>query len=137
MLNVIYTIKACMLILYTRLTLGLTVQRLVRYLAIYVAIGWCVTEIAFFTACRPFNGYWAMPPPDPQCTTLQHYALVQGCFNVSSDALMLCIPLPLITRLAMPWKQKGVLLVIFSMGIFVILAALLTKIFNLTNIWDP
>jgi hypothetical protein len=137
MLNVIYTIKACMLILYTRLTLGLTVQRLVKYLAIYVAIGWCATEIAFFTACRPFNGYWAMPPPDPQCTTLQHYALVQGCFNVSSDTLMLCIPLPLITRLAMPWKQKGILLVIFSMGIFVILAALLTKIFNLTNIWDP
>jgi len=137
MLNVIYTIKACMLILYTRLTLGLTAQRLVKYLAIYVAIGWCASEIAFFTACRPFNGYWAMPPPDPQCTTLQHYALVQGCFNISSDTLMLFIPLPLITRLSMPWKQKGVLLIIFSMGIFVILAALLTKIFNLTNIWDP
>lgn len=137
MLNVIYTIKACMLILYTRLTLGLTAQRLVKYLAIYVAIGWCASEIAFFTACRPFNGYWAMPPPDPQCTTLQYYALVQGCFNISSDTLMLFIPLPLITRLSIPWKQKGVLLIIFSMGIFVILAALLTKIFNLTNIWDP
>jgi hypothetical protein len=137
MLNVIYTIKACMLIMYTRLTLGLTVQRLVRYLAIYVAIGWCATEIAFFTACRPFNGYWAMPPPDPQCTTLQYYAIVQGCFNISSDALMLSIPLPLITRLSMPWKQKGVLLIIFSMGIFVIIAAILTKVFNLTNIWDP
>lgn len=137
MLNVIYTIKACMLIMYTRLTLGLTTQKLVRYLAIYVAIGWCATEIAFFTACRPFNGYWAMPPPDPQCTTLQHYAIVQCCFNISSDALMLFIPLPLITRLSMPWKQKGVLLVIFSMGIFVIVAAILTKVFNLTNIWDP
>lgn len=137
MLNVIYTIKACMLIMYTRLTLGLTVQRLVRYLAIYVVIGWCATEIAFFTACRPFNGYWAMPPPDPQCTTLQYYALVQGCFNISSDTLMLLIPLPLITRLSMPWKQKGILLVIFSMGTFVIVAALLTKIFNLTDIWDP
>jgi hypothetical protein len=137
MLNVIYTIKTCMLIFYTRLTLGLMAQQLVKYLAIYVAIGWCASEIAFFTACRPFNGYWAMPPPDPQCTTLQHYALVQGCFNVSSDTLMLFIPLPLITRLSMPWKQKAVLLVIFSMGIFVILAALLTKIFNLTNIWDP
>jgi len=137
MLNVIYTIKTCMLIMYTRLTLGLTVQKLVKYLAIYVAIGWCSTEIAFFTACRPFNGYWAMPPPDPQCTTLQYYALVQGTFNISSDLLMLCIPLPLITRLSMPWKQKGVLLIIFSMGIFVIIAAILTKVFNLTNIWDP
>jgi hypothetical protein len=137
MLNVIYTIKCCMLIMYTRLTLGLTVQKLVRYLAIYVAIGWCSTEIAFFTACRPFSGYWAMPPPDPQCTTLQYYAIVQACFNISSDTLMLFIPLPLVFKLAMPWKQKGVLLVIFSMGIFVIVAAILTKVFNLSNIWDP
>lgn len=137
MLNVIYTIKCCMLIMYTRLTLGLTTQKLVRYLAIYVAIGWCATELAFFTACRPFSGYWAMPPPDPQCTTLQYYAIVQGCFNISSDILMLFIPLPLVFRLSMPWKQKGVLMIIFSMGIFVIVAAILTKVFNLTNIWDP
>ncbi|KUJ15431.1 uncharacterized protein LY89DRAFT_558244, partial [Mollisia scopiformis] len=137
MLNVIYTIKACMLIMYSRLTLGLQVQKMVFYLAIYVAIGWASTEIAFFTACRPFVGYWAMPPPNPQCTTLQHYAIVQACFNISSDTLMLFIPLPLITRLNMPLKQKAVLMLIFSMGIFVILAAILTKVFNLSNIWDP
>jgi hypothetical protein len=137
MLNVIYTVKACMLIMYTRLTLGLNAQSFVRYLSIYVAIGWLATEIAFFTACRPFSGYWAMPPPDPQCTTLEHYAIIQGCFNITADLMMLSIPLPLITRLSVPWRQKGVLLAIFSMGIFVILAALLTKVFNLTNVWDP
>jgi hypothetical protein len=137
MLNVIYTIKACMLLMYTRLTLGLATQRMVFYLAIYVSIGWAATEIAFFTACRPFKGYWAMPPPNPQCTTLQHYAIVQACFNISSDTLMLFIPLPLLLKLNVPWKQKAILLLIFSMGIFVILAAILTKVFNLSNIWDP
>ncbi|KAF4628007.1 hypothetical protein G7Y89_g10145 [Cudoniella acicularis] len=128
---------SCVLLIYTRLTLGLAIQRMVFYLAIYVAVGWVATEIAFFTACSPFPGYWAMPPPDPQCTTLQHYAIIQACFNISSDSLMLMIPLPLITRLAVPWKQKAILMVIFSMGIFVILAAILTKVFNLANIWDP
>ncbi len=137
MLNVIYVIKACMLIMYTRLTLGLAAQKAVRYLSIYVALGWVGTEIAFFTACRPFSGYWGMPPPDPQCTTLEHYAIVQGCFNISSDALMLFIPLPLVLKMTMPWKQKIVLVFLFSLGPFVIIAALLTKIENLTNIWDP
>jgi Fungal rhodopsin domain len=137
MLNVIYTIKCCMLLMYTRLTLGTQIQKMVKYLAVYVLIGWISTEIAFFTACRPFAGYWAMPPPNPQCTTLQHYAIVQACFNISSDTLMLFIPIPLVTKLNMPWKQKGVLLIIFSMGTFVILAAILTKVFNLSNIWDP
>ncbi|KAF8863871.1 hypothetical protein BDZ45DRAFT_737709 [Acephala macrosclerotiorum] len=137
MLNVIYVIKACMLIMYSRLTLGLQAQKMVFYLAIYVAVGWAATEIAFFTACTPFSGYYAMPPPNPQCTTLQHYAIVQACFNISSDTLMLFIPLPLITKLNMPIKQKAVLTLIFSMGVFVILAAILTKVFNLSNIWDP
>ncbi|KAI3393434.1 hypothetical protein diail_4270 [Diaporthe ilicicola] len=136
MLNVIYTIKLCMLIMYTRLTLGLRDQRMVRWLAAYVFVGWFATEIAFFTACRPFEGYWGVPPPDPQCTTLEHYAIVQGCFNISSDMIMICIPMPLIVRMALPWRQKIVVGIIFSLGIFVIVAALLTKIFNLTNVYD-
>ncbi|KAG9232690.1 hypothetical protein BJ875DRAFT_71802 [Amylocarpus encephaloides] len=137
MLNLIYIIKACMLVMYTRLTLALPTRRLVIYLSIYVFVGWVSTEIAFFTACRPFYGYWAMPPPTPQCTTLEHYAIVQGAFNISSDLLMLCIPLPLFYKLNVPWRQKGVLVVIFGMGTFVIIAALCTKIFNLTDMWDP
>jgi hypothetical protein len=137
MLNVIYTIKACMLIMYTRLTTSLPHRRLVLYLSIYVACGWLGTQIAFFTACRPFKGYWAMPPPNPQCTTLQNYAIIQGCFNISSDLLMLSIPLPMLVKLKLPWKQKGVLIAIFSLGLFVVTAAILTKVFNLSNIYDP
>lgn len=98
MLNLIYTIKVCMLIMYTRLTLGLRDQLIVRCLAVYVFIGWFATEIAFFTACQPFEGYWALPPPDPQCTTLQKYAIVQGCFNITSDCVMICIPMRKLPR---------------------------------------
>lgn len=137
MLNVIYTIKACMLLMYTRLTLGLRDGRMVRWLAAYVATGWFATELAFFTACRPFSGYWALPPPDPQCTTLANYAIVQASFNISSDILMLGIPIPLIVRMKLPWRQKIVLVFIFSLGVFVVIAALLTKIFNLTNVYSP
>ncbi|KAH8647156.1 hypothetical protein BX600DRAFT_369906, partial [Xylariales sp. PMI_506] len=137
MLNVIYCIKVCMLILYTRLTLGLQQQKFLRYLAIYVACGWLASEIAFFTACRPFEGYWGMPPPDPQCTTLENYAIVQGCFNISSDVLMLAIPIPLVLRLKVALKQKIILTFIFSLGLFVIVAALLTKIENLTDPYSP
>lgn len=50
---------------------------------------------------------------------------------------MLFIPLPLALRVSMPWKQKLVLVFILGLGVFVIVAALLTKVFNLTNVWDP
>lgn len=38
--------------------------------------------------------------------------------------------------MALPWRQKIVVAFIFSLGIFVIIAALLTKVFNLTDVYD-
>lgn len=137
MLNVIYTIKICLLVMYSRLTLGLGQQIAINYLSIYVGIGWLATEFTFFLACRPFRGYWAVPPPSSQCATLQRYAIVQGIFNMSSDFGMILIPLPLVLGMTIPWRQKIVLVIIFGMGIFVMIAALLTKVFNLSNVWDP
>ncbi|QDS72931.1 hypothetical protein FKW77_008134 [Venturia effusa] len=136
MLNVIYTLKACLLIMYFRLTNGTTFKKWVKYLSIYVLVGWIATEIAFSTACMPFQGYWEVPPPNPQCTTLQHYAIVQATFNISSDLMMLCIPIPMFISLCLPLKQKIVLCGVFSMGVFVITAAILTKVFNLSDVYN-
>lgn len=136
MLNTIYFLKACMLIMYTRLTMGLRQQKMVKAIAVYVGCGWVGTELAFFFACRPFKGYWAVPPPNPQCTTLEHYAITQATFNISSDLLMLFIMLPLLLQSNLPVKQKAALIVIFSMGSFVIVAAILTKVFNLSDVYS-
>ncbi|ORY04034.1 hypothetical protein BCR34DRAFT_617622 [Clohesyomyces aquaticus] len=135
MLNVIWSLKVCMLFMFARMTVTTKYRPWVNYLAIYVGVGWVAVETAFFTTCRPFKGYWGMPPPDPQCTTLVHYAIVQCIFNLSSDIGMLLIPLPMVISLSLPLKQKLVLAVIFSMGIFVILAAILTKIYNLSDVY--
>ena len=50
---------------------------------------------------------------------------------------MLFVPLPLVLKRHLPWRQKVGLVLVFSMGLFVIIAALLTKIFNLTDVWNP
>lgn len=153
MLNVIYSLKCTVLLFYRRLTNGVAKQRMVNYVAIAVAIGWLSTEITFFTACRPFHGYWAVPPPNPQCTTLQHYAIVQACFNIPTDLAMLSISIPLVLRLQVPLKQKMLMGLLFSMGIFVVsklappsqshqltilqvLAAILTKVYNLSDVYS-
>ncbi|EQB47680.1 hypothetical protein CGLO_13148 [Colletotrichum gloeosporioides Cg-14] len=137
MLNLIYVLKACVLILYTRLTLNLSTRRLVRWLALYVVIGWAATQITMFSACHPFTDYWAVPPSNPQCATFETYAILQAWFNISSDMLMLMVPLPLIIRMTVSWKQKVVLVFIFSLGICVIVAAFLTKVYNLSDPYSP
>lgn len=152
MLNVIWTLKACMLLMFARMTSGTTHIKWIKLVAIYVAVGWVAVQIAFFTACMPFNGYWAVPVSNPQCTTLQHYAMVQAVFNLSSDVLIIAVPIPMIVSLTLPTKQKVGLGVLFSMGTFVvswtttvtlpptdqvkIIAAILTKVYNLSDIYD-
>ncbi|KAK5162416.1 hypothetical protein LTR04_003822 [Oleoguttula sp. CCFEE 6159] len=66
-----------------------------------------------------------------------HYAYTQAVFNTTSDALMLLIPLPLLAAVSLPTKQKAALMGIFSMGIFVIIAAILTKVYNLSDVYSP
>lgn len=109
-----------MLFMYARMTAGTSHRKWITYLSVYVALGWVAVQIAFFTACTPFEGYWGMPPPNPQCTTLEHYAMINAVFNLSSDVCMLLIPLPMLISLSLPLKQKLVLAIVFSMGIFVV-----------------
>lgn len=109
-----------MLFMFARMTSGTTHIKWIKIVACYVAIGYVAVQIAFFTACMPFQGYWAMPVSNPQCTTLQHYAIVQATFNLSSDVLIIAIPMPMVLSLALPTKQKVGLAVLFSMGTFVV-----------------
>jgi len=44
--------------------MGLHASRVVQAFAYYVAMGFVACELTFFLACRPFTGYWAVPPPD-------------------------------------------------------------------------
>lgn len=120
MLNLVWTLKGCMLFMFARMTTGTTHIKWIRFIAAWVVVGWFSVQIAFFTACRPFKGYWAMPPPNPQCTTLEHYAIVQATFNISSDLLIIAVPLPMISSLKLPLKQKIGLGLLFSMGSFIV-----------------
>jgi len=64
-------------------------------------------------------------------------------FNVSSDILMLLIPIPFILQARVAPAKRAMLIGIFSLGAFVVLAAILNKAYNFTSpnatiymLWD-
>ncbi|PNS14322.1 hypothetical protein CAC42_6835 [Sphaceloma murrayae] len=136
MLNVIYVLKCSVLLFYLRLTAGLPRQRTIRYVALSVLVAWIGTQIAFFTACQPFSGYWAIPPPSAECTTLRVYGIVQAVFNIPTDMFMLCATVPVIYRLQVPLKQKIMIGALFSLGVVVLLMAILAKAYNNSNYYS-
>ncbi|PLB48235.1 hypothetical protein P170DRAFT_437902 [Aspergillus steynii IBT 23096] len=127
----IWAMKACMLVIYARITEGLRQRKWVNYLAIYIALGFVAVELSLFLICRPLQNYWAVPTPNEQCSTYQYYEIIQGCISISADVFMLLIGLPLLLQVRVPLKQKLILVIIFGMGIFVIVAAVLNKVYCL------
>jgi hypothetical protein len=110
---------------------GLKQRKWINYIAIYVALGFVATELSLFLICRPITQYWAVPADNPQCSTYQYYEIVQGCISISADVFMLLIAIPMLVQVRVPLKQKLILVILFGMGVFVIVAAVLNKVYCL------
>ncbi|KAF8858590.1 hypothetical protein BDZ45DRAFT_704668 [Acephala macrosclerotiorum] len=136
MLNTMYTLKACMLLIYFQLTSNLKQHTLVKLCAGYTFLGWLATVLVLFFNCHPFSGYWTLPPPQQECATYFRYEVTQAVFNISSDLTIICVILPMLFRVRMPWKTKVPLLFIFSMGLVVVICACTSKYFTFRDIWD-
>ena len=128
--------KACLLILYWSMTKGLPQQRKAVYaVSAYAATGYLVVMVCLFAVwCRPFHVYWALPVPDEkvECMTFRKHMILDACLNITSDALMLCLPIPIVVKAKIPLKRKLVLVGIFSLGGLVILCAILNRVTNFT-----
>jgi hypothetical protein len=106
----------------------------VKVVAVYVAVGFVVIMVTYYAVyCRPFSQYWAMPVQDMQCATYQRYSITQAAFNISSDAAMLAVPIPLLINAQMKKTKKVLLVCIMSLGVFTIVAAILNKVFNFAS----
>lgn len=62
---------------------------------------------------------------------------MNAVFNISSDMLMLCIPIPLLLRSRLPTIKKLLLCGLFGMGAFVILCAALNKYYSFAHPFSP
>ncbi|EED12132.1 conserved hypothetical protein [Talaromyces stipitatus ATCC 10500] len=136
MVNTIWFLKACMLIIYYRMTANLDWQFWVKLCAAYTAAGYVAVELTLFLNCRPFSGYWTLPPPQQQCATYFNYEVVQAVFNISSDLAILLVIIPRLWKMNMSNREKIPVLVIFGLGFFLIICAIVSKVFTFRDIYD-
>ncbi|KAI8631522.1 hypothetical protein F5Y19DRAFT_473195 [Xylariaceae sp. FL1651] len=127
----IWLVKTCLLILYSRLTFGLRQKIAVKIVAGYVAFGFVLMEILYFAVwCRPFNQYWAVPPENIQCSAATHHLITNAVLNISSDILIILIPIPIFLKSNIPTRKKAILCTIFALGLFTIGAAVANKYYS-------
>ncbi|TVY15631.1 hypothetical protein LARI1_G006278 [Lachnellula arida] len=138
MIMTIWGCKICLLLMYRNLTFGLKQRWAVKGVGAYVVVNWVIMESLYFGVwCRPFAQYWAVPVANIQCSAATHHLIVNAVFNITSDVMMLCIPLPLLVNSKLPRTKKLILCVLFSLGTFVILCAILNKYYSFAHPFSP
>ncbi|KAI8296101.1 hypothetical protein K4K56_008113 [Colletotrichum sp. SAR 10_98] len=143
--TLIWCLKACMLFLYRRLTLNLTQRRMVYITACTCAVLYIVTIIVILTRCQPFHANWQVYPyPGDACALNIPNYIALAITNVTTDMMILYIPLPLLWSVQMPMARKIICSLWLCTGVFIIIATLLRCILclqdaqsiNLGTIWS-
>ncbi|KAF4962768.1 hypothetical protein FSARC_9172 [Fusarium sarcochroum] len=132
----IWLMKYCLLLMYNRLTMSLSQNLAVKFVAAYVTAGFVIMEILYLGVwCRPFNQYWAVPPDNTQCSAATNHLITNAVLNISSDVMIILIPMPIFLKSQLPLKRKVVLIAVFALGAFTascptILSAILNKFYS-------
>ncbi|KAF2002032.1 hypothetical protein P154DRAFT_431761 [Amniculicola lignicola CBS 123094] len=137
-ISTIWLLKACILIMYARMTELLNLRVLVLAAAVYVAVAYVLMEILWFGVwCKPFPQYWAVPTNSTQCSAMINHLITNATLNISSDVLIMLIPFPLVFKVKLPWTKKAILASMFTIGSFTIFAAAYSKYQSFKHPFSP
>ncbi|KAI9691312.1 MAG: hypothetical protein M1820_009775 [Bogoriella megaspora] len=113
--------KTSILVFYLSLS---RTHRIFRWLTIGTlfvvnAAGIALTFLSIFQ-CHPFGAVFeTTPPPSAHCIDVIGLFLSSSPVNLSTDLAMLFLPMPILTAMRLPKKQKIILVITFGFGIFV------------------
>lgn len=114
-------VKTSILVFYLTLTRNKKVFRWANYitLAIVNVAGLILTFVNVFQ-CDPVSAaYLVIHPSGSKCTDIVTLYLSSSPVNIITDLAILFLPIPILTQMRLPFKQKAILVVTFSFGFFV------------------
>jgi len=113
--------KTSILVFYLSLSQTHRVFRWATIATLFVvnAAGFALLMATIFQ-CRPVAAAWQYPTPqNAQCTDIITIYLASAPVNIITDLAMLFLPMPILTGMRLPKKQKVILVITFGFGLFV------------------
>ena len=114
--------KTSILIFYLSLAKNQQVFRVATWSTLIVVnvAGLALTFLNIFQ-CRPVGAVFAASiPPSATCTDIVALYLSSAPVNIITDLAILFLPMPILTGLRLPLKQKIILVITFGFGFFVV-----------------
>ncbi|OCL14689.1 hypothetical protein AOQ84DRAFT_280489, partial [Glonium stellatum] len=120
--------KVSILFFYMRIFSVASFRLAARIVAVLVVM-WAMSVILCgFLLCRPFAFNWDQTIKGGHCGNQILSYILTGAFNICTDVIVLCLPLPVIWNLQMRiWNKIG-LIGIFAVGFFVCVVSIIRLI---------
>ncbi|KAL5356324.1 hypothetical protein BJX96DRAFT_171508 [Aspergillus floccosus] len=97
-------------------------------IGLFLVIGYWITIIVTINvACRPLPYFWLLytdPTAKGVCIDVPKFFFGNGIAAMLIDVIILCMPMPIISRLQMPLSQKVAVVGILLLGSFVCVASI-------------
>ncbi|KAL4866577.1 hypothetical protein BDV12DRAFT_172676 [Aspergillus spectabilis] len=133
--SILWSLKGAVLFYYSRIMSGVAQQKVIRVSAVYCGLSYIAVVLSVALHCRPFHKIWQInPDPGRECTAHYNLYLVVVVFNVTTDILLVYIPIPVLVHLRIKLIQKIMIGTLLCSGLFIIIAALLRCILSLIQI---
>jgi len=113
--------KTSILVFYLTLSKNQKVFRWATIATLVVVnVGGLALTVLNIVQCRPVNAAWASPvPATATCTNIVTIYLSSAPLNIITDLAIFFLPMPILTSMRLPKKQKIILIITFGFGIFV------------------
>ncbi|TDZ49877.1 hypothetical protein CTRI78_v007776 [Colletotrichum trifolii] len=118
--TLLWLLKACWVIYYSRLTEGVhKMKDLIFWAYIIMPVTYVACLLVAFFKCHPFDHQWQINP-NPGNNCLPAISSLQTIFvmamNTATDFYLMAIPLPMVWKSGLPWRKKVTLMIMFSGG---------------------
>ncbi|TGO19188.1 hypothetical protein BTUL_0005g00360 [Botrytis tulipae] len=125
-ISYIWSLKACILLYYYRLTTRQPEQRYVIFTFWLIAATWTTTFLLWMLQCRPFNLNWKLTNPPQKCARVG--LLFMAISIIVTNVILIAIPLPMIWRTQMVTATKLKVSAVFLVGIFLVVISIIRTV---------
>ncbi|KAL5117482.1 hypothetical protein ACEQ8H_004647 [Pleosporales sp. CAS-2024a] len=105
----------------------MTVSCYLLLIGIIGAAAWGLFGIVFL--CNPVHAYWDVRDDDGTCNDAETHFLSTSVGGIVLDWAIWLLPMPVVGRLRLPYRQKKGLLGVFGLGGFVCVVSVLRLVF--------
>ena len=109
------TIKMCILLMYKRIFSNRQFYLAVVAVGSVLLVWWMVAFIMGIVNCLPVQSFWNKSIPG-HCINFENYSIGYAVVNISTDVIILTLPMRVVWNLQLPKGQKIALTFIFLLG---------------------